>query len=776
MNNDVLDQGLSYRQSKIQTTRDYLQRTQALFDLFGSNELKTSHAKFAELAKALESDSQVLLVVIGEFSRGKSSLVNALLGIHLLRSAQEATTAINTFIKALPADRTERFIRIHFQDGRPHQEILWTDEAVLERWGTELDSSNADARKTVDYIEIFTPHPLLEKGLVLIDTPGLQSVVQHHEEITRKAIAEAHIAIWVQSTQQLGGNATEWAFLAQTIRKNFRKFITVVNMWDAVLEPTDPQEKGKMESVRVREKMDKVKRNFRDNLAGQPESELELLTNSDHLMGVSAIWALGDDAAKKERSGVGRLAERISDMFTSGEALEQIYLKPLTQLSNIQDQLAGGIEDELTQLASTESLEERQKDLALFDEEIKNLELEMRTESTESKREHERAAKVLSDAVEKQLVAPLAELKSEIELQVSARHVETMIARKVKKIGLPEELQRDFEAVSVRVGQQWDQQKQNLSESLEGLRADYADRMKKHANQLKAGLGKVDVSLPSLDVGFDLDLTAIEDYHSKALELEQAIQAREQEIENLETEKASHAVNAAQLQMAQQAVARAERSMDTLGPQPAPRIGTRREKVSNGGMYSSAKYETQEYRDDSNVQSWKEEMSRQQSIMADKEARLADIIAEEQHKTGMRLSLEAAQRKYAKELEIFNQKKAKYEQEMALERKSVIEETLRKLIASTAGQLDQRIRYLQDHAKDAIQQVFASHMELLEACVQEQFQEPLNAKRAKRAEVQALMQQGQAEIARRQQELQQAKQEIAQLHAETLSALGAEEG
>ena len=131
LNNDVLDQGLSYRQSKIQTTRDYLQRTQALFDLFGSNELKTSHAKFAELAKALESDSQVLLVVIGEFSRGKSSLVNALLGIHLLRSAQEATTAINTFIKALPADRTERFIRIHFQDGRPHQEIPWTDESVL---------------------------------------------------------------------------------------------------------------------------------------------------------------------------------------------------------------------------------------------------------------------------------------------------------------------------------------------------------------------------------------------------------------------------------------------------------------------------------------------------------------------------------------------------------------------------------------------------------------------------------------------------------------------
>lgn len=86
-------------------------------------------------------------------------------------------------------------------------------------------------------LRFFTSHPLLDQGLVLIDTPGLQSVIEYHEGITRRAIDEAHIAIWVQSTQQLGGNATEWKFLSKTIRKNFNKFLTVVNMWDSVLEP-----------------------------------------------------------------------------------------------------------------------------------------------------------------------------------------------------------------------------------------------------------------------------------------------------------------------------------------------------------------------------------------------------------------------------------------------------------------------------------------------------------------------------------------------------------
>ena len=43
---NVLEQGLNIRQARIQETRDYLQRTQELFEQFGSQELKTSHAKF----------------------------------------------------------------------------------------------------------------------------------------------------------------------------------------------------------------------------------------------------------------------------------------------------------------------------------------------------------------------------------------------------------------------------------------------------------------------------------------------------------------------------------------------------------------------------------------------------------------------------------------------------------------------------------------------------------------------------------------------------------
>lgn len=769
--NNVLEQGLNARQTRIQETRNYLKRTHELFEQFGSQELKTSHAKFDELSKALDSDSQVLLVVIGEFSRGKSSLVNALLDIRLLPTALEATTAINTFVKALPEGKTERFIRIHYQDGRPAQDMAWTDDSVLRKWGTELDTDHSDMRKTLDYIEIFTSHPLLNKGLVLIDTPGLEAVLQHHEEITRRAIAQAHIALWMQDAGQLGGNATEWKFMSETIRKNFRKFITVVNKWDLVLDPTDQHEKDKTEKARVDGKMNTVKKNFKLNFTQQSEAELELLTNKDHLLGVSAGWALSDDPIKKSRSGIDILAERISDMFSSGEALEQIYLKPLQQLTHIQEQLAATIADELSQLSSTETLEERQRDLEIFDQDIKNLDLEMRTVTRDSKDEHERAAKTLSEAIEKQLVAPLAELKAEIHLQVDKRYIEKMMAKKVKKIGLPDELQQNFEKVSQQVASHWEQEKSKMTKALEGLRTEYADRMQKHANHLKAGLNKVDINLPTLNVGLEMDFSAIEEYHAKALELEQAVKAREQEIDNIEAEKSSHLTDKARLEMAQQAVMRAERQIEMLGAQPSPTTGSRRVKVKEAGMWSDAKYEREEYSDNSNVHAWKEQLSSQRSLLEDKEKRLEQIRAEEQQKTKIRISLEAAQKKYEKEMATLMRDQAKYEREMASEHANMVEETTRKLVSNTAGQLEQRIRYLQDHAKQSVHQIFADQMVLLEACVQEQYLEPLNAKRQKREAVQLLLQQGKTQVAERQARLQKAQDEVGQLLDLTQTAL-----
>lgn len=765
---DILDQSLQARQHKIQTAKEYLQRTQQLFDTFGSTELKSSHAKFSELLSALDSDA-IRLVVLGEFSRGKSSLVNALLGIELLPTAVQATTAINTFVRMLPEGRSERFIRIHFQDGRPAQEIPWTDDTALERWGTELDESHADARKQVDYIEAFMSHPLLAKGLVLVDTPGLQSVMAHHEAITRKAIAEAHIALWVQNTSQLGGAATEWDFLSDTIRNNFRKFITVIGWWDKVLDPDDARDQRKPLEERVAEKLNVVKSNFMKYL--QDACEVEQLTNADHLIPVSARWAMSKDTSQQSRSGIDLLAKRIAEMFSSGEALEQVYGKPLKQLSNIQLQLAEGLNDEIQQLESDKTLEMRARELEVFDQDIKLLRQEADGVARDSREEHDRVARLMVEKIRRELVMPLAEIKADIENQVDVRYVQRQIEKRVKNIGLPEDLHTAFQTVSTQVSQAWSAQKKELDRALEGLSADYSKQMEKHAGQVRGEMAQLDVEVPALDISFKLDFDTIEQHHRQAMELNQEISARQNEIETIQTEMSSYASNKAQLEMARQAVTRAERMIDNLGSQPTPIRSSRREVVKKGGAYSNDTYGDVPYTDNSNVMAWQAERDKMTKALADKEARMEQIATEEEKKTGLRMSLEKAQKKYEREVADFEKKKAAYEQQAQAAQSDLVQETTQKLIKNTAGQLDQRIRYLQDHVADAIHKVFSDQLKALQACVEEQYLEPLRAKLAKREEIQSLLQQGDAEIRQRKADLRQAQQQVSELLDLTENAL-----
>jgi hypothetical protein len=154
--NDTLEQ----RKARIAQVLAYIQQTQKLFDKYASSELKAAQGKFEPLIQGLQSD-KVRIVVIGEFSRGKSRLVNALLDIDLLPSAKEATTAINTFLQSPPLGREQdKYILLNFIDDRAPVELPWEHDDVLKQWGTELDKNNKSARSELLHIDVFAAHDL----------------------------------------------------------------------------------------------------------------------------------------------------------------------------------------------------------------------------------------------------------------------------------------------------------------------------------------------------------------------------------------------------------------------------------------------------------------------------------------------------------------------------------------------------------------------------------------------------------------------------------------
>ncbi|MFT7520959.1 MAG: GTPase SAR1 family protein, partial [Kiritimatiellia bacterium] len=122
-------------------------------------------------ARAREGRFVVLLV--GCFSSGKSTLLNALLGQPVLPVKVNPCTAILTELVYSDVPSVE----VRFRDGRP-PEVL-TPEAFLQRYQLRTltdEDAGAEVRDrfgAVDRAVVSWPLPLLRNGVVLIDTPGL---------------------------------------------------------------------------------------------------------------------------------------------------------------------------------------------------------------------------------------------------------------------------------------------------------------------------------------------------------------------------------------------------------------------------------------------------------------------------------------------------------------------------------------------------------------------------------------------------------------------------
>lgn len=770
--NSVLIDSLTQRQRKVQVAKDYLDRTEHLFAEFGSVELKSTHARFADLRGALEATA-AQIVVLGEFTRGKSRLLNSLLGIELLPYALETTTAVNTFLRGLPADRQKRYIVIHHIDGRA-EEIAWEDDDALRRWGTELDTSNREGRKMVSHIDVFLDHPLLRRDLVLVDTPGLQTVVKHHEQITRKAIAGAHIALWVQSTDMLGGSESEWNFLTDSLQNNFRKFLTVINKWDKVLDPEDKQDKEMPEAARVKAKLDILKENFAQALGDKHSLELAIMTDSEHLLPVSAKWGEDADLEKRRRSGMDELRKRIAAMVNSGEAMQQILYKPLQQLSTIQKQLAERVDDELLQLASDEPLDKQRHQLARLEMDVLDLEQEEQRETRDSREEHERAGQYRSETVLAAMIAPISALKHAIADQITETYIARQLAKNVTKIALPVELEGQLADVAGQLDQQWQAQKKHIAQTLAGLRANYVQRMEKHAMHIESELGHIQIELPRIESVLDLDFSSIEEHRSELSKLKSQMEKTEDELHELERELATKTINDRKRLQAEADMARLVARLDNLGPPPPVQRHDVRRKTSDWGsgfLWLSATYENVTVTDDSAKVAHEEDTKELKRKIESKEEALARVIREEEELTGQRITLEMAQKRLKKQQEKLAKEAERAQAAAALERQTLVADGLRKLSRNTVAKLDDTIAYLNQHLAKAVRGVFMEQAKLLASCVQEQLMEPLNAKRAQRQEVQLLLQQSAAEIAARKAQLEVGSTALAEVFAMTQAVL-----
>ncbi len=163
------------------------------------------------------------LVVVGRFSRGKTSLMNAVLATDRLPTGIRPLTSVITTVTYGSQEKAV----IHYQNSLLPEDIPLT---ALPQYVTE--QGNSANRRRVRIAEVQLPAELLRRGFHFIDTPGLGSPIVENTRTTERFLPEADAFVLVTSYEG-PLSEEELRFLEGAVRSGRRVFV-VVNKQDMV--------------------------------------------------------------------------------------------------------------------------------------------------------------------------------------------------------------------------------------------------------------------------------------------------------------------------------------------------------------------------------------------------------------------------------------------------------------------------------------------------------------------------------------------------------------
>ncbi|MEM9195611.1 MAG: dynamin family protein [Myxococcota bacterium] len=160
------------------------------------------------------------LVVLGEFNHGKTTFVNALLGESVLPMGVTPTTAVIHHI-----EHGEKPQALSVSEEGKVREIEMGD---LKSYVVEGGANKDDVR----YVEVTYPAALLEEGVVLVDTPGVNDLNEQRAEITYGYIPRADAVIFLLDAGQIL-KESEREFISEKLLSASRdKLMFVINKVD----------------------------------------------------------------------------------------------------------------------------------------------------------------------------------------------------------------------------------------------------------------------------------------------------------------------------------------------------------------------------------------------------------------------------------------------------------------------------------------------------------------------------------------------------------------
>lgn len=284
---------------------------------------------FEELAEKTR-DGRFSIIVVGEFSSGKSTFLNAIMREKYLDSFSSETTANINFLRSIKDSPTGKpMIRVNYKDGKCET----SDDVNFENIQKYVSTKGVDVAATIESVEVFLDSPFLNDGVDLVDSPGLNGVRELHADITKNQIKASHAAIFMFRATQPGSKSDFQTLI--DLKKHCKSIIVVLNRID---------EAAKQGEETVEDIVNKLKSSFKEMFPNEKIPEVWPISAYKALVARSKMkldYNEKTDHTDEEKehylktSFIEPFENRLMRYITKGEKAKNELLSPVEKVISI---------------------------------------------------------------------------------------------------------------------------------------------------------------------------------------------------------------------------------------------------------------------------------------------------------------------------------------------------------------------------------------------------------------------------------------------------------
>lgn len=332
------------------------ERIKSILNYLKGKDYVKKNEKIKDCIESLDKDIKedaFIIVVVGEFKRGKSTFINALLGKSILPMDVLPETAT---INALQYSDSF-YVDVEKKDGTKEHS---RDLEFLKQFSAQSESNDFSEIK---YLKIGYPSEGLKNNVVIVDTPGVSDLNEQRSDITYGFIPKANVVLFLlDATAPL--KKTEKEFVEERLLpQGINNIVFIANKFDNIDEEEEDDIVQALEA-RIRKAFSDTNNSFLNKACLLPLSAKQALIACEK--GDNSLWI---------KSGMPKLQSILNEMLLDEKMESQKVERYSFIIKDILNRVQEDLNNHRTLLMSDiKQLEQAQsnlKDLLNEHEEIK---------------------------------------------------------------------------------------------------------------------------------------------------------------------------------------------------------------------------------------------------------------------------------------------------------------------------------------------------------------------------------------------------------------------